>query len=84
MFKVDGFETIKGQQRLFIFKGANLFMSRSYASTIPTAVRDTGSLPAVERWGFCPWEGRAAPLIPSSFRIIFLPSKCDFPVSHFL
>lgn len=49
MFKVDGFETIKGQWRLFCFKEVNLFMLRSYVDVIFGAVRDTSSLPAVEQ-----------------------------------
>lgn len=49
MFKVDGFETIKGQWRLFCFKEVNLFMLRSYVDVIFAAVRDTSSLPAVEQ-----------------------------------
>lgn len=44
MFKVDGFETIKGQWRLFSFKEVNLFMLRSYVDVIFRAVRATNSL----------------------------------------
>lgn len=47
MFKVDEFETIKGQWRLFSFKEVNLFMLRSCVDVIFGAVRATSSLPAV-------------------------------------
>lgn len=47
MFKVDGFETIKGQWRLFSFKEVNLFTLRSYGDVTFGAVRETSFLPAV-------------------------------------
>lgn len=49
MFKVDGFETIKGQWRLFSFKEVNLFMLGSYVEVIFGAVLATNSPPAVEQ-----------------------------------
>lgn len=48
MFKVDGFETIKGQWRLFSFKEVNLFMLGSYVDVIFGAVLATNSPLAVE------------------------------------
>lgn len=55
MFKVDGFETIKGQWRLFSFKEVNLFILRSYVDVIFCILGATSSLPAVEQ-GLLPLE----------------------------